>query len=221
MTVLVTGAGGFIGSHLTEALLNAGREVRALVHYNSRGSWGHLDDLKTDFGDRFDVRLGDITDAFLVRELVDDCETVFHLAALIAIPYSYQAPASYLSVNVQGTLNMLEACKRAKVKRIIVTSTSEVYGTARYIPMDESHPLQAQSPYAASKVAADKLAESFYWSYGLPVTVLRPFNTYGPRQSARAVVPTVLTQALSGATEIALGNLEPKRDMTLDRKSVV
>ena len=218
--VLVTGAGGFIGSHLTEALLHAGGKVRALVHYNSRGSWGHLDELRNDFGEKLDVRPADITDSFLVRELVKDCEIVFHLAALIAIPYSYQAPSSYLTVNAQGTLNLLEASRQERVKRVIVTSTSEVYGSASYTPMDEAHPLHAQSPYAASKIAADKLAESFYSSFGLPVVILRPFNTYGPRQSARAVIPTVLTQALSGAKEIQLGNLEPRRDLTFVKDTV-
>jgi dTDP-glucose 4,6-dehydratase len=212
--VLVTGAGGFIGSHLTEALLASEYEVRALVHYNSRGSWGHLDELQHDHPQNLEVRLGDVTDPFLTREVVDGCELVFHLAALIAIPYSYQAPASYLAVNTHGTLNVLEACKQTGVRRVIVTSTSEVYGSACYTPMDEGHPLQAQSPYAASKIAADKLAEAFYWSYSLPVVILRPFNTYGPRQSARAVIPTVLTQALSGAPEVHLGNTEPKRDLT-------
>jgi NAD dependent epimerase/dehydratase len=214
MKVLVTGAGGFIGSHLTEALLETGYDVRALVHYNSRNTWGHLDELRSDLKQRLEVRLGDITDPFLARDIVNDCEIVFHLAALIAIPYSYQAPASYLAVNAQGTLNILEACKQAEVRRVIVTSTSEVYGSACYTPMDEGHPQQAQSPYAASKIAADKLAESFYWSYGLPVVILRPFNSYGPRQSARAVIPTVLTQALAGANEIYLGNLAPQRDLT-------
>jgi NAD dependent epimerase/dehydratase len=214
MTVLVTGAGGFIGSHLTAALLDAGREVRALVHYNGRGTWGHLDELSAEHKSRLDVRLGDVTDPFLTRSLVEGCDVIFHLAALIAIPYSYQAPASYLAVNAHGTLNILEACRTANVKRVIVTSTSEVYGTASYTPMDEAHPLQAQSPYAASKIAGDKVAESFYSSFGLPVVILRPFNTYGPRQSARAVIPTVLTQALSGADEIRLGNLQPQRDLT-------
>lgn len=211
---MVSGAGGFIGSHVTEALLCAGHTVRALVHYNSRGSWGHLAELGSQWLDRLDVRLGDVTDAYLMRELVSGCEVVFHLAALIGIPYSYHAPASYVATNVIGTLNVLEACRQAKVRRVIVTSTSEVYGTARYTPIDERHPLQAQSPYAASKIAADKLAESYFRSFDLPVVILRPFNTYGPRQSARAVIPTILAQALSGARQIRLGNLEPRRDLT-------
>jgi len=214
MTFLVTGAGGFIASHLTETLLRAGHEVRALVHYNSRGNWGHLEEVADEYRKNLDVRLGDVRDPYLTRDIVDGCDVVFHLAALIAIPYSYQAPASYLSVNALGTENVLAACKQCGVRRVIVTSTSEVYGTARYTPMDEAHALQAQSPYAASKIAADKIAEAFYWSYGLPVVILRPFNTYGPRQSARAVIPTVLTQALTGAAEIQLGNLEPQRDLT-------
>lgn len=214
MALLVTGAGGFIGSYLTENLVQSGHRVRALVRYNSRGSWGHLDGLDPDLRDRIDVRLGDVIDPYLVRDLVEGCEIVFHLAALIGIPYSYHAPASYVATNVTGTLNVLEACRQAKVRRVIVTSTSEVYGTARYAPIDESHPLQAQSPYAASKIAADKLADSYFNSFDLPVVVLRPFNTYGPRQSARALIPTVLSQAIAGAGEIQVGNLEPKRDLT-------
>lgn len=214
MAVLVTGAGGFIASHLCEALLRRGETVRALVHYNSQGSLGHLADA-TDVGPgTLEVHFGDVQDAGLVATLIDDCDTVFHLAALIGIPYSYMAPASYVSTNVVGTLNVLLACQRARTRRVIVTSTSEVYGTARQTPMTEAHPLQAQSPYAASKIAADKLAESFAHSFELPVVTLRPFNTYGPRQSARALIPTVLTQALAGAKEISLGNLEPRRDLT-------
>ncbi|HET6387161.1 MAG TPA: GDP-mannose 4,6-dehydratase [Armatimonadota bacterium] len=214
MTTLVTGAGGFIGSHVTEALLRAGHNVRALVHYNSRGSRGHLEYLEADLLSQVDIRLGDITDSAFVRELVAGCDTVLHLAALIAIPYSYQAPASYVAANIGGTLNVLEACRASHVTRLVITSTSEVYGTARYTPIDEDHPLQGQSPYAASKIGADKLAESFWRSFDLPVVTLRPFNTYGPRQSARAIIPTVLTQALAGAPEIRLGNLDPKRDLT-------
>jgi len=214
MRALVTGAGGFIGSHLVDALLDAGHEVRALVRYNGRGSWGHLDDRPVQPLEQLTVRLGDVTDGSFVRELVDGCDVVFHLAALIGIPYSYHAPASYVATNVQGTLNILEACRASRVGRVIVTSTSEVYGTARYTPIDEAHPLQAQSPYAASKIAADKLAESYFCAFDLPVVTLRPFNTYGPRQSARAVIPTVLTQALGGAAEIRLGNLTPERDLT-------
>jgi NAD dependent epimerase/dehydratase len=214
MTILVTGAGGFIGSHLTEALVKADHHVRALIHYNSRGSWGHLNHLDPGLLGKIDVRLGDIADPYMVRELVAGCEFVLHLAALIGIPYSYHAPASYVSINIGGTLNILEACRQAKVRRLIVTSTSEVYGTALYTPIDELHPLQAQSPYSASKIAADKLAQSFFCSYQLPVVTLRPFNTYGPRQSARAIIPTVLSQALAGIKEIKLGNLAPQRDLT-------
>jgi NAD dependent epimerase/dehydratase len=212
--VLVTGSGGFIGSHLTEALLRRGHKVRALVHYNSRSSWGHLDETPAELRSRLEVRLGDVTDSYFMRDLVAGCEVVFHLAALIGIPYSYHAPASYVATNTGGTLNILEACRQAGVRRVIVTSTSEVYGTARYTPIDETHPLQAQSPYAASKIGADKLAEAYFCSYNLPVVTLRPFNTYGPRQSARAVIPTVMAQALSGARSIRLGNLDPRRDLT-------
>jgi len=214
MKVLVTGAGGFIGSHVVEVLIKAGHQVRALVRYNSRGSWGHLDEFASKVRENIEVRLGDVTDQPQVRSLVDGCDIVLHLAALIGIPYSYDAPASYVATNIGGTLNVLEACRQASVRRVIVTSTSEVYGTARYTPIDEGHPLQGQSPYSASKIAADKLAESFYCSFDLPVVTLRPFNTYGPRQSARAVIPTVMTQALRGADEVHLGHLTPKRDLT-------
>lgn len=214
MKALVTGAGGFIGSHLVEALLAEGHSVRALVRYNSQGSHGHLADLRPDLRAGLEVCLGDVTDAFSMHALVAGCDVVYHLAALIGIPYSYRAPASYVATNTTGTLHVLEACRRAKVRRLIVTSTSEVYGTARSTPIREDHPLQAQSPYAASKIAADKLAESYFCSFDLPVVTLRPFNTYGPRQSARAVIPTVLTQALAGAREVRLGNLTPRRDLT-------
>jgi NAD dependent epimerase/dehydratase len=214
MNVLVTGAGGFIGSHVTELLLREGHRVRALARYNGRGDIGHLGALPTESLDRLDIRLGDVTDPFLMRDLVIDCDIVLHLAALIGIPYSYVAPASYVAANVSGTLNVLEACRQAKVKRVIVTSTSEVYGTALYTPIDEKHPLQGQSPYSASKIAADKLAESYFRSFDVPVVTLRPFNTFGPRQSARAVIPTILVQALGGAREIELGNLEARRDLT-------
>ena len=214
MKYLVTGAGGFIGSHVVEALLHAGHEVRALAHYNSRGSWGHLDGSSASGREKLEVRLGDVTDASLVRALVDGCDVVLHLAALIGIPYSYHAPASYVATNVNGSLNILEACRAARVRRVVLTSTSEVYGTARYTPIDEHHPLQGQSPYSASKIAADKLAEAFFYSFDLPAVIVRPFNTYGPRQSARAVIPTVLAQALNGVSEIRLGNLEPKRNLT-------
>ena len=220
MTILITGAGGFIGSHLTESLLRDGHAVRALVHYNCQGSWGHLRDIETDLHDKLEVVLGDITDPFLIRDMVRNCEIVFHLAALIGIPYSYQAPASYVATNTNGTLNILEACRQENVRRVIVTSTSEVYGTARYTPIDEAHPLQAQSPYSASKIAADKLAESYFCSFGLPIVIIRPFNTYGTRQSARAIIPTVLSQAIAGFKEIYLGNLAPKRDLTFVEDTV-
>jgi NAD dependent epimerase/dehydratase len=214
MKILVTGAGGFIGSHLVEALLGEGHEVRALVRYNSRGSWGHLGPHQASPNGQLEVQLGDVADAGFVRGLVAGCDRVCHLAALIGIPYSYHAPGSYLTTNVGGTLAVLDACRDSGVGRVIITSTSEVYGTARYAPIDEAHPLQGQSPYSASKIAADKFGESYHRSFGLPVVTLRPFNTYGPRQSARAIIPTVLTQALAGASEIRLGNLEPKRDLT-------
>jgi len=212
--VLVTGAGGFIGSHVTELFLREGHYVRALAHYNGRTDVGHLRDMPENSHERLDIRLGDVADPFLMDELVENCDAVLHLAALIGIPYSYVAPASYVSTNVSGTLNVLEACRRAKTPRVVVTSTSEVYGTAVYTPIDECHPLQAQSPYSASKIAADKLAESYFRCFDLPVVVLRPFNTFGPRQSARAVIPTILAQTLSGADEIELGSLFPKRDLT-------
>lgn len=214
---LVTGAGGFIGSHLVELLLAEGHEVRALVRYNSRSSRGWLEQvIESDpkrAADLLEVVFGDVTDPFLAARAVDGCEIVHHLAALIGIPYSYAAPASYVAVNVTGTLNLLEAARGAGVRRFLHTSTSEVYGSARRVPIDESHPLQAQSPYAATKIAADKLAESFAASFELPVVVVRPFNTYGPRQSARAVIPTIASQALAGRT-VRLGSLDPVRDLT-------
>ena len=214
MKILVTGAGGFIGSHLVEDLIRNGHRVRALVRYNSRGFRGHLEEIAPELADSLEIRFGDVTDRFQVEALVDGCDAVCHLAALIGIPYSYEAPGSYVATNISGTLNVLEACRASGIQRVIVTSTSEVYGTARYTPIDEAHPLQGQSPYSASKIGADKLAESFYQSFDLPVVILRPFNTYGPRQSSRAIIPTVLTQALSGAREIRLGNLDPQRDLT-------
>src|SRR6476659_2945591 len=209
-TVVVTGAGGFIGSHLTERLVQLGAKTRAFVRYTSNGSWGWLDqsDLKNDF----DVFHGDIRDHDTVARAVAGADVVFHLAALIAIPYSYHAPLSYVRTNVEGTLNVLQAVQQAGSGLVIHTSTSEVYGTARTVPIDENHPLQGQSPYSASKIGADKIAESFHLSFGLPVVTVRPFNTFGPRQSARAVIPTIITQALNGS-EIRLGNLEPTRDL--------
>jgi NAD dependent epimerase/dehydratase len=210
--VLVTGAGGFIGSHLVEALCSAGAKVTAMIHYDSRPDASNLDLLSATA--RADIRTtsGNLEDPFFVSASVSGQDVVFHLGALIAIPYSYVAPASYVTTNVVGTLNVLEACRRHEVRRLIHTSTSEVFGSALYTPMDESHPLQAQSPYAATKVAADKLAESYFLSFGLPVTTVRPFNTYGPRQSARAVVPTIISQALF-ADRIRIGSLTPVRDL--------
>ncbi len=210
--VLVTGAGGFIGSHLTEELARRGARVRALVRYNSRSHWGFLEDLPRELAPRVEIRPGDVCDPYFVGKLAESQEVVFHLAALIAIPYSYAAPQSFLSVNAQGTLNVLEACLRHKIKKLVHTSTSEVYGTARYVPINEGHPLQGQSPYSASKIAADQLAESFHRCFGLPVAIARPFNTFGPRQSARAVIPTIVSQVLSGKPRLALGDLEPVRD---------
>ena len=208
--VLVTGAGGFIGSHLTERLVELGAETRAFVRYSSTASWGWLDHsaLKSDV----EVVLGDIRDHDTVAHALSGVDVVFHLAALIAIPYSYQAPLSYVRTNVEGTLNVLEAAQRVECEVVVHTSTSEVYGTARTVPIDENHPLQGQSPYSASKIGADKIAESFHLSFGLPVVTVRPFNTFGPRQSGRAVIPTIITQALNGS-EIRLGNLEPTRDL--------
>jgi NAD dependent epimerase/dehydratase len=214
MKLLVTGAGGFIGSHVVELLLQHGHRVVALVHYNSLGRWGHLEAFAIKPHARLQVIAGDVVDSRCVEEAVAGCDVVLHLAALIGIPYSYHAPESYVSTNIRGTLNVLEACRKLKTKRVVVTSTSEVYGTAVYTPIDEKHPLQGQSPYSATKIGADKLAESYFRSFDLPVVTLRPFNTYGLRQSARAVIPTILSQALSGAEEIHLGSLEPKRDLT-------
>jgi NAD dependent epimerase/dehydratase len=212
--VLVTGADGFIGSHLVERLVAEGASVRAFCLYNSQGSWGWLDTAPADVRARLDVRLGDVRDARFVEHACEGIEVVFHLAALIAIPYSYVAPESYVETNVRGTLNVLEAARRAKVARFVHTSTSEVYGTPQSLPIREGHPLNAQSPYAATKVAADQLALSYQRSFGTPVVVLRPFNTFGPRQSTRAVLPTMLVQLLEGATEVQLGRLDPRRDLT-------
>ncbi len=210
--VLVTGAGGFIGSHLTELLLREGIEVKAFVHYNSLGTWGWIDTFPKELKDSIEVFAGDIRDPHGVREAMKGCEAVFHLAALIAIPFSYHSPDSYVDTNVKGTLNVLQAARDLGGIRVLVTSTSEVYGTAKYVPIDENHPFQGQSPYSATKIGADRLAESFYRSFDLPVTLVRPFNTFGPRQSARAVIPTIITQLLSGKKEIRLGSLTPTRD---------
>ena len=208
--VLVTGAGGFIGSHLVERLVDLGANVRGFVHYNSLGRWGWLDDSSKK--DHVDVIVGDIIDHVSVRNAVKGVEVVFHLAALIGIPYSYQAPSSYVQTNVVGTLNVLQASLATKVEKVVHTSTSEAYGSAQYVPIDENHPLQGQSPYSATKIGADKLAESFFRSFELPVATIRPFNTYGPRQSARAIIPTVISQALT-QSKLRLGNLTPTRDL--------
>lgn len=213
-TVLVTGADGFIGSHLTEALVAAGARVRAFCLYNSNGALGWLDTSAPDIRAALDVRLGDIRDARFVEETCRDVDVVFHLAALIAIPFSYAAPASFVDTNVMGTLNVLEGARRAGCRRIVLTSTSEVYGTPDVLPIRETHPLQGQSPYSATKIAADKLGEAYHCSFGVPVVTLRPFNTYGPRQSARAIIPTVLAQLLAGREELHVGSLDPRRDLT-------
>jgi NAD dependent epimerase/dehydratase len=216
---LVTGAGGFIGSHLVEGLLNNGANVRAFVKYNGRGDWGMLADLPEESQKSIEVIMGDIRDPFFVRKAVKGCDYVFHLAALIGIPYSYVAPADYVAVNVQGTVNILEACRAENTPRIVHTSTSETYGTAQYVPIDEKHPLQGQSPYSASKIGADKMAESYYNSFELPVVTVRPFNTFGPRQSARAFVPTTISQVLTQKS-VVLGSLEPVRDLTFVKDTV-
>jgi dTDP-glucose 4,6-dehydratase len=218
--VLVTGADGFIGSHLAEALARRGCRVRALAQYNSFGTRGWLDAIPAEAAGEMDVRAGDIRDARFVRELMEECDVVFHLAALIAIPYSYQAPQSYVETNIGGTLNVLQAARELGTKKILQTSTSEVYGTARKVPIAEDHPLQAQSPYAATKIGADQLALSFYLSFATPVTVVRPFNTYGPRQSARAVIPAIISQIAKGEKIIRLGALHPTRDFNFVKDTV-
>lgn len=212
--VLVTGADGFIGSHLTEALVRAGADVTAFCFYNSNGSLGWLDHAAPEIRSALRTRLGDIRDARFVEESCQGMELVFHLAALIAIPYSYRAPASFVQTNIQGTLNVLEGVRRADCGRLVHTSTSEVYGTPDTLPIRETHPLRGQSPYSATKIGADKLCEAYAASFAAPVTILRPFNTYGPRQSARAVIPTILGQLLAGRSEVRLGSLEPRRDLT-------
>ena len=211
-TVMVTGADGFIGSHLTEELVRKGEKVKAFCYYNSFGKWGWLDTLTPEIKNEIEVFMGDIRDPNGVRTAMKGQETVYHLAALIAIPFSYHSPDSYVDTNIKGTLNVLNAARDVGTSRLLVTSTSEVYGTAQYVPIDEHHPFQGQSPYSATKIGADRLAESFYRSFELPVTIVRPFNTYGPRQSGRAVIPTIITQLLSGAKEIKLGSLTPTRD---------
>lgn len=212
MKVLVTGADGFIGSHLTEALLEQGHEVKAFVYYNSFNTWGWLDTLPKEKLEQIEIFQGDIRDPNGVRTAMKGMDEVFHLAALIAIPFSYHSPDSYVDTNIKGTLNVLQAARDLETQRILVTSTSEVYGTAQYVPIDEKHPYQGQSPYSATKIGADRLAESFYRSFEMPITIVRPFNTYGPRQSARAVIPTIISQLLAGKEEIKLGSLTPTRD---------
>jgi NAD dependent epimerase/dehydratase len=217
--VLVTGAGGFIGSHLCDALLTLGAKVTAMIRYSSRSDWGNLEFLHGRQRLSLNVVAGNIEDSAFVRSIVPGHDVVFHLAALIGIPYSYVAPAAYVRTNVEGTVNLLEASRQAGVERFVQTSTSETYGTAQYTPMDENHPLQGQSPYSASKIGADKVAESYYRSFGLPVATIRPFNTYGPRQSARAIIPTIVSQALTRPA-IALGSLDPVRDFTFVQDTV-
>lgn len=218
--VLVTGADGFIGSHLVERLLDEGCQVRAFVMYNSFNTWGWLDTLPSNVLDSIEVCCGDIRDPSGVFESMKGCDLVFHLAALIAIPFSYQSPDTYVDTNIKGTLNVLQSARQLSLERVLVTSTSEVYGTAKYVPIDENHPFQGQSPYSASKIGADRIAESFYKSFDLPVTIVRPFNTFGPRQSARAVIPTIITQLLSGKVELNLGTIDPTRDFNYVKDTV-
>lgn len=218
--ILITGADGFIGSHLVEYLLEKGYDVRAFVLYNSFNSYGWLDTLPKEKLNQIEIFSGNVCDPNGVRTAMEGIDTVFHLAALIAIPYSYHSPDSYIDTNIRGTLNILQAAKQLNTKRVLVTSTSEVYGTAQYVPIDEKHPFQGQSPYSATKIGADRLAESFYRSFNMPITIVRPFNTYGPRQSARAVIPTIITQLLNGETEIKLGDIIPTRDLLFVKDTV-
>lgn len=218
--VLVTGADGFIGSHLTEELVRSGCKVRAFSYYNSFNSWGWLDTLPKEIMKEVEVFTGDIRDPNGVRESMKCIEEVFHLAALIAIPFSYHSPDAYVDTNIKGTLNVLQAAKDFKTSRVLITSTSEVYGTAQYVPIDENHPFQGQSPYSATKIGADRLSESFCKSFNMPITIVRPFNTYGPRQSARAVIPTIIMQLLAGKEEIELGSLTPTRDFNYVKDTV-
>jgi NAD dependent epimerase/dehydratase len=220
LSILITGADGFIGSHITEALVRQGYKVRAFVLYNSFNSWGWLDQCADDVKGNFEVFSGDIRDPHGVKEAMRGCDVVLHLAALIAIPYSYHSPDTYVDTNIKGTLNVLQAARDLNVNRVIHTSTSEVYGTACFVPITEQHPLQAQSPYSATKIAADQLANAFYMSFGLPVVIARPFNTYGPRQSARAVIPTIITQIASGNRQIKLGAVSPTRDFNYVQDTV-
>lgn len=218
--ILVTGSDGFIGSHLTEELVKKGYKVKAFVLYNSFNTWGWLDSLPREILNEIEIFQGDVRDPNGVKEAMRGVDAVFHLAALIAIPYSYHSPDTYVDTNIKGTLNVLQAARELGTKRVLVTSTSEVYGTAQYVPIDEKHPFQGQSPYSATKIGADRLTESFYRSFGLPATIVRPFNTYGPRQSARAVIPTIITQLLSGKEEIKLGSLTPTRDFNYVKDTV-
>ena len=220
MKVLITGADGFIGSHLTETLVRKGFNVRAFVMYNSFNSWGWLDHCAPDIKNQFEVFAGDIRDPHGVKEAMRGCDIVLHLAALIAIPYSYHSPDTYVDTNIKGTLNILQAARELGVRRVIHTSTSEVYGTAHFVPITEKHPLQGQSPYSATKIAADQLAYSYYASFNLPVVIVRPFNTYGPRQSARAVIPTIITQIANGKRQIKLGAVSPTRDFNYIQDTV-
>lgn len=217
---LVTGADGFIGSHLVEKLVKEGHKVKAFAYYNSFNSWGWLDTLPKEIMNEVEVFTGDIRDPNGVREAIKGVDQIFHLAALIAIPFSYHSPDTYVDTNIKGTLNVLQAARDLNTSRLLITSTSEVYGTAQYVPIDEKHPLQGQSPYSATKIGADRLAESFYRSFNMPITIVRPFNTYGPRQSARAVIPTIITQLLSGKKEIQLGSLTPTRDFNYVKDTV-
>ncbi len=218
--VLITGADGFIGSHLAEHLLEKGYRVKAFVMYNSFGTSGWMDTLPPKVLDKVEIFAGDIRDPNGVRTAMEGIDIVFHLAALIAIPYSYHSPDNYVDTNIKGTLNVLQAARQLKTGKVLVTSTSEVYGTAQYVPIDEKHPFQGQSPYSATKIGADRIAESFYRSFGTPVTIVRPFNTYGPRQSARAVIPTIITQLLNGETKIKLGDTRPSRDLLFVKDTV-
>lgn len=220
MKILVTGADGFIGSHLVEELVKRGYPVKAFVYYNSFNTWGWLDTLPTEIMKNVEVFQGEIRDLNGVEEAAKNVDAIFHLAALIAIPFSYYSPDTYVDTNIKGTLNVLQAARKHNIGRVLVTSTSEVYGTAQYVPIDEKHPFQGQSPYSATKIGADRLAESFHRSFGLPVTIVRPFNTYGPRQSARAVIPTIITQLLAGKVEIKLGSLTPTRDFNYVKDTV-
>ncbi|MHA8065247.1 NAD-dependent 4,6-dehydratase LegB [Aquirufa sp. ROCK2-A2] len=218
--VLVTGADGFIGSHLVERLLEEGAKVKAFVYYNSFNSWGWLDTFPKEKLNQIEIFAGDVRDPYGVKEAMKGCDVVFHLAALIAIPYSYHSPDSYVDTNIKGTLHIIQAAKELGIEKVLVTSTSEVYGTALYVPIDEKHPKQGQSPYSATKIGADHIADSFYRSFNLPLTIVRPFNTFGPRQSARAVIPTIITQLLAGKTEIKLGSLHPTRDLVFVKDTV-